>query len=120
MHDAVRRATVVIDSAFAELAGPEDVAAAVGVPLETLRKAFRRERGVWPREYIERRRVAEARRLLAETDLLSYEVGLAVGWHREDTASRAFHRATGMTMREYRRTSAGGGGRLGTPAPMLT
>ena len=108
MHDAVRRAAEVIDTSYRELRGPEDVAAAVGLPLETLRKAFRREHGVWPRDYLERRRVEEAKRLLAGSDLRAYEVGLAVGWGREDTASRAFHRATGVTMREYRRDVKGG------------
>jgi transcriptional regulator GlxA family with amidase domain len=102
IHLVVRRAKEVIEDSYADLDGPEDIAAAVGLPLETLRKAFRRETGMAPREYLERVRVAEAKRLLAETDLRAYEVGLAVGWDREDSASRAFHRAAGTTMREYR------------------
>lgn len=106
----VRRAIDLIDSRYAEIDGPDDVADGVGVPLETLRKSFRRVLGVPPRVYLEQRRVTEAQRLLAETDLLAYEVGLAVGWDREDTASRAFHRATGVTMKEYRRTARATGG----------
>ncbi len=99
---AVRRAREVIETSYAALGGPEDIAAAVGLPLETLRKAFRRETGVAPWEYLDRVRVAEAKRLLAETNLRAYEVGLAVGWDREDSASRSFRRVAGTTMREYR------------------
>lgn len=107
MEEAIQRAIGVIDASYALLRGPEDVASAVGLPLETLRKAFRRQTGVSPGKYLERRRVAEAKRLLRETDLRAYEVGQAVGWDREDTASRVFHRATGTTMREFRRSPAG-------------
>ena len=110
MNDPVGRALALIGQRLAEIAGPEDLADALGLPVETLRRAFRREVGVPPGEYLTQRRVDEARRLLAETDLRAFEVGQAVGWGREDTAARAFRRATGTTMQAYRRSARGEAG----------
>ncbi|OZC01476.1 helix-turn-helix domain-containing protein [Rubricoccus marinus] len=107
MSPLVRTAVDLIDKEYARLRGPEDVAKVVGVSIDVLRKAFRRDIEAAPREVIEQRRVAEARRLLAETDLQASEVAAAVGWRRDDSGSRAFHRATGVTMREYRRDARG-------------
>jgi transcriptional regulator GlxA family with amidase domain len=105
----VRRALDLIDSSYARLTGAEELAQAVGVPLVSLRRKFLRTLGTRPREALEHRRVEEAKRLLAQTDLLAYEVADAVGWGRDDSAARAFLRATGKTMGEYRRSARRGG-----------
>ncbi len=113
MKDSVRRARDLIDARFADLDGPEELADLFDLSLETLRRAFRREVGVPPGEYLTQRRVDEAKRLLAETDLRAFEVGHAVGWDRDDTAARTFRRVAGTTMQAYRRDvrgETGGGG----------
>ncbi|WP_420456734.1 helix-turn-helix transcriptional regulator [Rubrivirga sp.] len=110
MTDPVRRALALLDHESASFAGPEDVARAVGLLPETLRRQFKREVGIPLGEYLTQRRVAEAQRLLEETDLQAAEVGRAVGWRREDTAARVFRRETGTTMQGYRRSVREGRG----------
>ncbi|GAB5534806.1 MAG: hypothetical protein Rubg2KO_10550 [Rubricoccaceae bacterium] len=105
MRDLVPSAQSLIDDHFRTLGGVEEVADSLEVPLETLRRAFRREVGIPPSEYLAARRVTEAKRLLATTEMRAFEVGQAVGWSREDTAARAFRREAGMTMQDYRRAA---------------
>ena len=102
MRPLVTDALATIDREFRTLDGPEEVASRLGVTIDVLRKAFHADLGEPPRNRIEARRVAEAKRLLAETHLRANEVAWAVGWRRDDSASRAFRRATRMTMSEYR------------------
>lgn len=80
----------------------QSVARALGHPYETLRKQFRRAEGVTLHQYLQAERVTRMRHLLASTDLTCYEVGLAVGLEREDTSSKLFKKATGLTMTQYR------------------
>ena len=98
----VQQVVAYIEAHLDQIEGVEDMASAFGVPLETLRKAFRREMGLPLGAYLTQRRVERAKQLLAETDLRAYEVGLEVGWKREDTAARVFRRETGETMQVYR------------------
>lgn len=105
----VREVQTYIERHHARLAGPDDVAETFRVPLETLRKAFRREAGMPPADYLRRVRVRQAKRLLAETELRAGEVCRAVGWKREDSGERTFREATGQTMGAYRRTVRVGG-----------
>lgn len=103
MNVSMQQILAHIEAHLVRIEGAEDVAAALGVPLETLRKVFRREVGVPLADYVTQRRVERAKRRLAETDLRASEVGRAVGWHREDTAAHVFRRETGETMQAYRR-----------------
>lgn len=99
----VREVVAYMEARLDQIQAPEEIAAAFGVPLDTLRKVFRREVGVPPMDFLTQRRVERAKRLLAETDLGAAEVGRAVGWTREDTAAHVFRRETGETMQAYRR-----------------
>ncbi len=45
-----------IEQHFARIAGPDEIAEAFGVPLETLRRSFRREVGCSMRAYRQRSR----------------------------------------------------------------
>ena len=93
-----------IEEHFARIDGPDEIAEVFGVPLETLRRAFRREVGMPPGDYLRRVRVRRAQQLLAETGLRAAEVCYAVGWKREDTGERTFRHETGQTMQGYRRS----------------
>jgi AraC-like DNA-binding protein len=81
-----------------------DIADRLHISQETLRKAFRREEGIPLSTFIARARVEQAKRLLVDSELRCFEICYQVGYSREDVGARAFKRATGMTMLQYRRS----------------
>lgn len=58
-----------------------------------------------PHQYIIDRRIAEAKRLLANRDLPILEVCLAIGWDSVGTFSHLFKQRTGQTPGEFRKSS---------------
>ncbi len=81
----------------------QDVARALSIPTETLRKVFRREAGVPIGSYITGRRMARMKKLLRRTRLTHQQISHRAGYRRADTAAKAFKRETGQTMTAYRR-----------------
>jgi two-component system, response regulator YesN len=86
-----------------EIRNPKDLAERLNYSYESLRKDFKRQEGVTLGAFITSARIEQARKLLAETDLRCAEVAYAVGFEREEVAARAFKRAIGYSMQEYRR-----------------
>lgn len=80
----------------------EDVAEALAIRYETLRKTFRNTEGLTLWQYVTIQRVQRAKELLQETDLLCYQVSFTAGFPNEVTGARSFKKTTGMTMVEYR------------------
>lgn len=103
MPICVQEVQMYIESHLDQIKTPDEIATAFGVPLDTLRKVFRREAGIPLMDFLRQQRVERAKRLLGETNLGAAEVGRAVGWTREDTAAHVFRRLTGETMQAYRR-----------------
>lgn len=99
----VERAINYIENHLAEVSGPRDVAAVIGVSYEALRKQFRREVGVPIGRYIRQVRIDRARQLLVETDDPVYVICREVGYSSDSSGIRAFKRVTGLTMDQYRR-----------------
>jgi AraC family transcriptional regulator len=66
-------------------------------------RAFKRSLGVSPLRYHARRRMENAKRLLASPSSSVTEVGLTVGYRETSSFTAAFHKATGLTPTEYRR-----------------
>lgn len=66
-------------------------------------RTFTRAFGETPLEFLTRRRMEEARRLLVRTDLPVTEVCLAVGYESLGTFSVRFRERTGYAPSEYRR-----------------
>ena len=63
---------------------------------------FKQVEGVNLSDYLTNIRLAEARRLLAETSLRTYEVALHSGYQDEKYFCRLFKKRTGLTPTEYR------------------
>jgi AraC-like DNA-binding protein len=82
---------------------PAQVAGDLGLSYETFRKEFARETGLPPGRYQLRRRIDQARRLMAERDLTNKEIAETLGFYDEFHFSRRFREATGLTTREFRR-----------------
>ncbi len=83
---------------------PADVAAHFRYNSDYLSQLMRTVAGVSLSEAIGRRRMAEARHLLMETDLGVGEIARLSGFQDSKYFMRAFRRAEGMTPTEYRQT----------------
>lgn len=87
-----------------------DLAQAAGLPARQLSGLINRSTGGNFYAYINRHRVEEARRILAdpgESDTCVEAVGLMVGFKARSTFYQAFRRATGQTPADYRRSQIG-------------
>lgn len=92
----------VIDRRHSEPLSLRDVAGELGMTPGHLTTVVRRRTGRTVQEWIIERRMAEARELLAETDLPVAEVAGRVGMADPGYFSRLFSRAHGVSPREWR------------------
>ncbi|MCL6457186.1 MAG: response regulator [Gorillibacterium sp.] len=81
----------------------QDVAGTVGVSPNYLSALLKKELNVNFSEYLIHFRMERAKRLLLESDLLSYEIAEQVGFIDHSHFSRTFKKATGMGPREFRK-----------------
>ena len=81
----------------------EDISAAAGVSRTTLFRVFKSELNTTPVEYLISFRIAQAKRLLSETDISVTAVARSVGYEDNLYFSRAFRSAEGMSPTEYRK-----------------
>jgi AraC-like DNA-binding protein len=86
-----------------KICGPECVAKALGMKIETLRRRFRRHMLIPIGRFIRDRRIELMKHLLATSDLMCCEISNRAGFLRDDTAHKVFKRQTGMTMQEWRK-----------------
>jgi transcriptional regulator GlxA family with amidase domain len=81
----------------------KDVARVADLDPASLCRFFKRTTGRTITTYVNERRVGEAGRLLAETDLSVLEVGLRVGFGNNANFHRQFQRLKGMSPGAFRR-----------------
>jgi AraC-like DNA-binding protein len=96
----------VFDAIEAGFRGPltlTDVAAAVGLTPGHLTTVVGRKTGRTVQQWITERRMVEARRLLAETELTAEAVGARVGYRDPGYFARRFRHAHGASPLEWRR-----------------
>jgi YesN/AraC family two-component response regulator len=79
------------------------LSATLGYSPNYLGNAFKRAFGMSIADYIGRTRVAEAKRLMDQTDLMIYEIAFRVGFEDQHYFSRTFKKYAGVTPSEYRR-----------------
>lgn len=92
-----------IETHYHERISLRDVAVAVSMSSGHLTTIVRRKTGRPVQEWITERRMAQARRLLAETDLSITELGRRVGYSDPVYFARSFRRAHGTTPLRWRR-----------------
>ncbi|ALE79899.1 AraC family transcriptional regulator [Pseudonocardia sp. AL041005-10] len=92
----------VVEERFASRLSLRDVAAAVGLTPGHLTTVVRRGTGRTVQQWITERRMREARRLLASTDLPVAEVGARVGYPDPGYFARRFRAAHGVTAATWR------------------
>ena len=92
-----------IEAGFRGLLTLADVAAAVGLTPGHLTTVVGRKTGRTVQQWITERRMVEARRLLAETELTVETIGARVGYRDPGYFARRFRRAHGASPLEWRR-----------------
>ncbi|MGY1691975.1 AraC family transcriptional regulator [Geodermatophilus sp. SYSU D01105] len=97
----------VVERRFAEPMSLREVADAVGLSPGHLTTVVGRRTGRTVQQWITERRLAEARRLLAETDLTVSAVAGRVGYADAGYLIRRFRAAHGVPPQEWRRASRG-------------
>jgi len=85
---------------------PSDAATQFGYNGDYLTQLFRRATGQTVGEYINRRRIDEAKKLLLDTSLRIGEVAARAGFRDEKYFMKLFRRMENITPTEYRRTCA--------------
>src|SRR5262249_34997052 len=93
----------LVEARYPEPISLDDVAAAVGLSPGHLTTVVARKTGRTVQQWIIERRMAEARRLLAETDLTMDAVGTPVGYRDPSYFIRSFKRTHGVTPLQWRR-----------------
>lgn len=96
----------VIERRYPEPLSLRDVAAAVSISPGHLTSTVRRRTGRTVQEWITERRMVQARRLLAATDLPIGEVGRRVGFPDAGYFARTFGKVHGMSPARWRRAGA--------------
>lgn len=76
-----------------------------GIPARQISAAINRVQGRSVSQMVNEYRIAEARRLLRETDLAVTQVMLESGFQTKSNFNREFLRATGMTPSDWRKTA---------------
>ena len=101
---ALRRVEVYVE---AGLDGPlplADLAARAGLSVFHFARAFRVSTGLTPRAFVETRRIARARRLIAGTSQPLAAIAVDTGFGTQSRLTIAFKRATGFTPAAWRRS----------------
>jgi AraC family transcriptional regulator len=98
----MEQALAFIDSHLSDKLTLPHIAEAFCVSPHHFAHVFREVFGVAPHQYVIRRRVERAKKLLDTTDLPIVEIALSVGCANQSHFSALFHRVTGLTPHSYR------------------
>jgi len=98
----VDRALHAINERFSDPLSVTSVARSLGISRRLLELVFQEDRGMTPREEIQRVRFAAAIRMLKQTDLPITQVAFQVGFSEPATLSKMVYRHSGRTPSYYR------------------
>ncbi|MDJ1138522.1 helix-turn-helix transcriptional regulator [Streptomyces iconiensis] len=105
--DTFRRFRAAVERDFALTRRVADYAHALGYSPRTLSRATRAAAGLGAKEFVDRRVVLEARRLLAHTDNSASHIATHLGFADATNFSKFFHQRTGTTPGAFRASVRG-------------
>ncbi len=100
---AIQRAIDWMDENIGEVFSMLDAAKAAGLSVSHFRHRFQQETGFNPVEYLTRRRITQAKRLLRTSDRSVTEIAYDLGFSTSQYFATVFRKMVGITPREYRR-----------------
>jgi AraC-like DNA-binding protein len=95
---------IYIHEHYADPITRQDIAQHVNIAEDYLTFCFRQELGTTPIKYIQRYRVNQAKIFLKDSQRSITEIALDVGYSDSGYFSRIFHRETGMSPNQFRRS----------------
>lgn len=101
-------ATAYVQAHFGQQVRAEDLANAAGLSVSRLNTVFRQMTGCSPIEYVQRTRVEEARRLLADLHLSIKEIAARTGFDDAYHFSKVFRRIDGLSPLHHRQALLAG------------
>lgn len=102
--DFVQKIKQNIDKNYASLFSLEQIVETLYVTPSYANKLFHEKTGGTIYDYLQERRIAEAKNLLKNTHLKHYEIAERIGYQSNTYFTTAFKKSTGMSPKEYRRT----------------
>ena len=101
---ALRRVEVYVEAGLDRPLPLADLAARAGLSVFHFARAFRVSTGLTPRAFVETRRIARARQLIAGTTQPLAAIAVDTGFGTQSRLTIAFKRATGFTPAAWRRS----------------
>ena len=101
-HPQLRSAQVEMDTAYEQPLNIEQIASHAGFSHFHFIRFFHRTYGITPHQYLTRKRIQQAQRLLALSELSVTEICLAVGFQSLGSFSTLYRRQTGYSPSEHR------------------
>lgn len=98
----IKEATKYISSHFSENITLNDLADILHLNPSYLSSLFKNTTGLSYKEYLNRVRIEEAKRLLSSTDYPIMEIAVACGFNDQSYFTKIFKKHTGMTPKHYR------------------
>ncbi len=96
------KANNLMESSLDEPLPLSDIAETLGTSPRTLQQQFRLRLNTTPQDHYLQLRLAEARRLVTDTDMPLMDVALATGFGSQSSFARAFRTAHGLSARDLR------------------
>jgi AraC family transcriptional regulator len=100
----MRRIEDYIEATLSEVIPISRLSAESGLSVSHFVRQFRLATGISPHQFVLRRRVARARRMLAETDEPIAQIALACGFSHQEHLTNVFKRQVGIAPAGFRRT----------------
>ncbi|UWR05885.1 GlxA family transcriptional regulator [Ruegeria sp. B32] len=102
-HNALTaRANAIMQAALDDPLPLAEIAKALGTSPRTLQQQFRLRLNTTPQDHYLQLRLAEARRLVTDSDMALMDVALATGFTSQSSFARAFRTAHGLSARDLR------------------